>query len=622
MKKFYSIKSKMLTIYIILIVALMINSVWSVINFRRLNNSIDNIMQSNYRSIVAAQNMIEAIERQDSAELGYLFANDKGMVDIFYNNQIQFLKSLSIAEDNITEKNEKETIDKISKLYSHYVESFYTLKEMSKRQELNKGNSYYYSNILPLFDSTKAESRNLLNINQEAMVIKKDNAKNIAIKATYSTILLSSGIIFMGLILVLYLTEKIVKPIRVLIEKIKKVAEGHYNQKLDVDGNDEIANLACEFNIMSDKLKHYDMLNINKLMKEKQKIEGIVESINDGVIVTDNSNNIILVNRAAERILDIREREVLNKHFLECIRREDVFEIINNVSSNKKYDEYKSYKDITVKYNGVDKFYRVNITPIISDSGNSFGVVTLMQDITKLKEVDQVKSEFVSTVSHEFRTPLTSISMGTDLLLENTLGGINEDQREILQAIKEDQIRLKKLVDELLDLSRIQSGRMKMEIEPFNIKDIIENTVKVFSMQLKEKNIKINLEVVNRNNNVMGDVSKISLVLSNLISNAIRYTPTDGSGLIIVGCKPRNNKMLVYVSDNGVEIPEEYQKKIFEKFIQIKDKNNETTGGVGLGLAISKEIINAHGGDIWVTSREGKGTTFYFTLNMDKSIFE
>lgn len=622
MKKFYSIKSKMLTIYIILIVALMINSVWSVINFRRLNNSIDNIMQSNYRSIVAAQNMIEAIERQDSAELGYLFANDKGMVDIFYNNQIQFLKSLSIAEDNITEKNEKETIDKISKLYSHYVESFYTLKEMSKRQELNKDNSYYYSNILPLFDSTKAESRNLLNINQEAMVIKKDNAKNIAIKATYSTILLSSGIIFMGLILVLYLTEKIVKPIRVLIEKIKKVAEGHYNQKLDVDGNDEIANLACEFNIMSDKLKHYDMLNINKLMKEKQKIEGIVESINDGVIVTDNSNNIILVNRAAERILDIREREVLNKHFLECIRREDVFEIINNVSSNKKYDEYKSYKDITVKYNGVDKFYRVNITPIISDSGNSFGVVTLMQDITKLKEVDQVKSEFVSTVSHEFRTPLTSISMGTDLLLENTLGGINEDQREILQAIKEDQIRLKKLVDELLDLSRIQSGRMKMEIEPFNIKDIIENTVKVFSMQLKEKNIKINLEVVNRNNNVMGDVSKISLVLSNLISNAIRYTPTDGSGLIIVGCKPRNNKMLVYVSDNGVEIPEEYQKKIFEKFIQIKDKNNETTGGVGLGLAISKEIINAHGGDIWVTSREGKGTTFYFTLNMDKSIFE
>lgn len=618
MKKFRSIKSKILTIYFVLIVALIISSVWSVINFRRLNDSIDSIMESNYRSIVAAQNMIEAIERQDSAELGYLFANDKGMVDIFYYNQMQFLKYLSIAEDNITEKDESKTIDKLNKLYSQYMQSFSTLKGISEKRELGIDNSYYYNNILPLFNSTKAECRNLLNINQEAMVVKKNNAKNIAAKATYSTILLSIGIILIGLILVLYLTEEIVKPIHILIEKIKKISEGYYDQKLEVEGNDEIANLAYEFNIMSDKLKSYEMLNINKLLKEKRKSEGIVESISDGVIVTDNSNNITLVNRAAEKILDIRERDVLNKHFLECIGRQDMFEIINNVSVNKGYDEYKNYEDITIKDNEIDKYYRINVTPIISDSGEYFGVVTLLQDITKLKEIDQVKSEFVSTVSHEFRTPLTSISMGVDLLLENTLGNINDDQREIIQAIKEDQIRLKKFVDELLDLSRIQSGRMKMNIEKFDIKDMIENTVRVFSLQLKEKNIKLYLEINNRNNNVMGDISKISLVISNLIGNAIRYTPTDGSGIITVGCKFRNNKMLVYVSNNGVGIPKEYHKKIFEKFVQLKDDNNGSTGGAGLGLAISKEIINAHGGDIWVTSKEGEVTTFYFTLNIDK----
>ncbi|KOA20851.1 alginate biosynthesis sensor protein KinB [Clostridium homopropionicum DSM 5847] len=618
MKKFRSIKSKILTIYFVLIVALIISSVWSVINFRRLNDSIDNIMESNYRSIVAAQNMIEAIERQDSAELGYLFANDKGMVDIFYYNQMQFLKYLSIAEDNITEKDESKTIDKLNKLYSQYMQSFLTLKEMYGKIQMGIDNSYYYNNILPLFNSTKAECRNLLNINQEAMVVKKNNAKNIAAKATYSTILLSIVIILIGLILLLYLTEEIVKPIHILIEKIKKISEGYYGQKLEVEGNDEIANLAYEFNIMSDKLKNYEMLNINKLLKEKRKSEGIVESISDGVIVTDNSNNITLVNRAAEKILDIREREVLNKHFLECIGRQDMFEIINNVSVNKGYDEYKNYEDITIKDNEIDKYYRINVTPIISDSGEYFGVVTLLQDITKLKEIDQVKSEFVSTVSHEFRTPLTSISMGVDLLLENTLGNINDDQREIIQAIKEDQIRLKKFVDELLDLSRIQSGRMKMNIEKFDIKDMIENTVRVFNLQLKEKNIKLNLEINNRNNNVMGDISKISLVISNLIGNAIRYTPTDGSGIITVGCKFRNNKMLVYVSNNGAGIPKEYHKKIFEKFVQLKDDNNGSTGGAGLGLAISKEIINAHGGDIWVTSKEGEVTTFYFTLNIDK----
>lgn len=618
MKKFYSLKNKMLTIYLILIFALTINSIWSVINFRRLNNSIDNIMQSNYRSIVAAQNMIESIERQDSAELGYLFANDKGMVDIFYNNQVQFLKSLSIAENNITEKNELKTVENLSKLYFKYMESFYILKEMSKDKEFDIDKDYYYNEIFPLFNETKIECRNLLNINQEAMVAKKNNAKSVAAKAAYSTILLSAGIIFIGFILVIYLTGKIVKPLYILIDKIKKIAEGNYNQKLDVGGNDEISNLAYEFNVMADKLKNYEMLNISKLMKEKQKIEGIVESISDGVIVTDNSNNIILVNRAAEKILDIRERDVLNRHFLESIRKQDIFEIINTVASNKEYNKYKNYKDITIKYNEIHKYYRVNVTPIINNSGEYFGVVTLMQDITKLKEIDQIKSEFVSTVSHEFRTPLTSISMGTDLLLENTLGDINADQREILQVIKEDQVRLKELVDELLDLSKIQSGRIKMDMEVFSIKDMIENTVKSFNLQLKEKNIKLDLEITNRNNNVIGDMSKIALVFRNLISNAIRYTPTDGSGILTLGCKFRNNKMLAYVKDNGVGIPEEYQKKIFEKFIQVKDEKHEATGGVGLGLAISKEIINAHGGDIWVTSKQGEGTTFYFTLSIDK----
>ncbi len=618
MKKFYSLKNKMLTIYLILIFALTINSIWSVINFRRLNNSIDNIMQSNYRSIVAAQNMIESIERQDSAELGYLFANDKEMVDIFYNNQVQFLKSLSIAQNNITEKNELKTVESLSKLYFKYMESFYILKEMSKDKEFDIDKDYYYNEIFPLFNETKIECRNLLNINQEAMVAKKNNAKSVAAKAAYSTILLSAGIIFIGFILVIYLTGKIVKPLYILIDKIKKIAEGNYNQKLDVGGNDEISNLAYEFNVMADKLKNYEMLNISKLMKEKQKIEGIVESISDGVIVTDNSNNIILVNRAAEKILDIRERDVLNRHFLESIRKQDIFEIINNVASNKEYNKYKNYKDITIEHNEIHKYYRVNVTPIINNSGEYFGVVTLMQDITKLKEIDQIKSEFVSTVSHEFRTPLTSISMGTDLLLENILGEINADQREILQVIKEDQVRLKELVDELLDLSKIQSGRIKMDMEVFNIRDMIENTVKSFNLQLKEKNIKLDLEISNKNNNVIGDMSKIALVFRNLMSNAIRYTPTDGSGILTLGCKFRNNKMLAYVKDNGIGIPEEYQKKIFEKFIQVKDENNEATGGVGLGLAISKEIINAHGGDIWVTSKQGEGTTFYFTLSIDK----
>jgi signal transduction histidine kinase len=241
-------------------------------------------------------------------------------------------------------------------------------------------------------------------------------------------------------------------------------------------------------------------------------------------------------------------------------------------------------------------------------------MVTLMQDITKLKEVDQMKSDFVSTISHEFRTPLTSIGMSVGLLLEGITGEITEDQKELLDAIKEDNERLKSLVSDLLDLSRLESGKIQMDIDSYDINNIINHSVKPFYRQAEEKNTTINIDIKENTSKVKADFNKISWVLTNLIGNALRYTPEDGTGKIEIKVKDTANKVLVSVADNGKGIPEDHQKKIFEKFIQVKDVNGENTGGTGLGLAISKEIVNAHGGDIWVESNIGEGTIFYFTL--------
>jgi signal transduction histidine kinase len=237
-----------------------------------------------------------------------------------------------------------------------------------------------------------------------------------------------------------------------------------------------------------------------------------------------------------------------------------------------------------------------------------------MQNITKLKEVDQIKSDFVSTVSHEFRTPLTSIIMGVGLLLDEVPGPINEEQKELVEAIEEDSERLKKLVSDLLDLSRMESGKIKMDIERNNIRDILNNAVKPFKRQLEEKDVDLEIKIRDNLSNVKADFNKISWVFTNLIGNALRYLPDEKEGKIIIDAKETANKMLVSVADNGKGISEEYQQKIFEKFIQAKDNDNK--GGTGLGLAISKEIINAHGGEIWVNSKIGEGSTFYFTLNL------
>jgi len=609
-----SVKFKILSVLILIFILLSANSIWSIINFNRLSDSIENIMQSNYRSIEAAQSMTVAIERQDSAELAQMFSDKDTTSNSFRENEVEFLRNLSRAEDNITEEGEEEILKRINSLYIDYVDKYSVLVEIQNSEGSNAAKEYYYNEILPLFEETKEETRKLLALNQQGMITRKDRAHDISTSATFSTMLISLLTIIIGVVLSIYLTKKIVKPIRNLIDKIKKIAEGDYKQQLDISGNDEIARLAKEFNTMTQKLRSYELLNIKKLMEEKQKADAIVESISDGIIVTNDEHKLLLVNRAAEKAFNIREREALNKHFLEVINREDIFKIIEKTKDKKPTDEYKKYLDISLSVEDKTEHYRLNIRPITTKEGENIGVVTLMQNITKLKEVDQIKSDFVSTVSHEFRTPLTSIIMGVGLLLDEVPGPINEEQKELVEAIEEDSERLKKLVSDLLDLSRMESGKIKMDIERNNIRDILNNAVKPFKRQLEEKDVDLEIKIRDNLSNVKADFNKISWVFTNLIGNALRYLPDEKEGKIIIDAKETANKMLVSVADNGKGISEEYQQKIFEKFIQAKDNDNK--GGTGLGLAISKEIINAHGGEIWVNSKIGEGSTFYFTLNL------
>ena len=232
-----------------------------------------------------------------------------------------------------------------------------------------------------------------------------------------------------------------------------------------------------------------------------------------------------------------------------------------------------------------------------------------------------MKTDFISNVSHEFRTPLTSICMAVGLLLDRNVD-INDDEMELLTIIKEDSDKLDNLVGELLDLSKIKSGKIEMDITDMDINEVICQVKKAFKIQIEEKNITLNIDTNGIVRKAKGDMNKISWVIANLLGNALRYTKIDGTGIIEIKAREVNNAMLVSICDNGDGIAEEYQKLIFEKFIQIKDKNGETTGSSGLGLAICKEIVKAHGGEIWVDSAVGEGSLFYFTLKLGGALDE
>jgi PAS domain S-box-containing protein len=350
-------------------------------------------------------------------------------------------------------------------------------------------------------------------------------------------------------------------------------------------------------------------------MKEKQKIEAIVESISDGIIVTGAANRILLINKAAERIFEIREKDAMKRHFLEVINNKELFEFIDSVRQGDAKTLFKDYMDISIKNKSIKNYYRAIVKVITNIEGESIGVVTLLQDITKLKEVDELKSEFVASVSHELRTPIASVLMAAELLQNEIPGKTSNKQKEIINIIMEDGNRLKDLIGDILDLSKFESGKMQLDIKANDPGKIIQYVLKIMEIQLKDSNIKFNIEIEDKLPPVLADFSKIAQVLTNLISNSMNYRLKNKRLAVKIGAKIFKDKILFSVSDNGRGIPEEDLKKIFDKFVRTGENFKNTPEGTGLGLAISKSIIKNHGGEIWAESKAGSGSIFFFTLD-------
>jgi len=283
--------------------------------------------------------------------------------------------------------------------------------------------------------------------------------------------------------------------------------------------------------------------------------------------------------------------------------------IRRTVETGDRPDVPEEQRVITLQKGERSRHYLFSVTPIRGRDLKVSGIVLLLRDVTRLKEVERLKSEFVMAASHELRTPLTGMGMSIDLLLEHASQGLAEKDRELLQAAHEEVHRMKALVNDLLDLSKIEAGRIELEFEKVPVQTLFEHVHEVFKGQAEMKHVKLTSELAGDLPEVRADANKVTWVLTNLISNALRYVSQDGQ--IQITAKKIGPHVHLSVHDNGPGIPPEYQSKIFQKFVQVK---GQQSGGTGLGLAICKEIVRAHGGAIWVESSPGQGSTFTFTL--------
>lgn len=615
-----SVKFKTLTIFLSILIIFLLNNIWAVQQFFKLSNSIEQMMQANIKSVIAAQNMLDALERQHHAQITYLFTQNEEAVNIYEKNQFSFTSWYGKAEDNATERKEAEVVKKIQDTYHDYSEQFSAMQQILKLKGDEEARKYYYTEIAPLYDTVKERCRELITVNQDAIVENKDNVHLISTEAAYSTLVVSFFTCIIAVLLTVYFINQIIQPITMLTTGVKKLADGDYNAKMpEFHSYEEIEALATEVNYMITRLKSYELLNVQKMMEEKKKAEAIVTNSSDGIILTDTDQKILLLNPRAEAIFHIEEKRAVHKHFLEVFQDERVFQLLNSLNGQ----ETEVIPEIRVELPdtmGQTRYYRVRINIISEKNIKMIGAVTILQDITEVIDVEQMKSDFVAAVSHEFRTPLTSLGMGIDLLLTYGMGNLNESQKEVVIAMKEDSDRLKTLVSDLLDFSRMESGRMELEIKPSRVQEVLYHCKNYFTKKMHEKNIYFSINEVSRDLYIEGDSNKILWILNNLVENAMRVVPHDGNGQIEINVESRGDSILFYVKDNGIGIPKEYRDKIFEKFVQVKDEELDSAGGTGLGLAICKKIVEAHNGKIWVSSTLGEGSTFYFTIPSVKSL--
>ncbi|MGM0381312.1 MAG: ATP-binding protein [bacterium] len=598
---FKTLKSKIWFGYAVLLLIIIGVASWSTFNFIGLRSSINDILIENYHSIKAAEKMNEALERQDSAILLLLQGEEKQGVEFFQENEQDFYRWLIKAEENITIDGETKIVEKLRAKYSEYLSNFDKFRNLGGK----KARNFYLEKFFSTFKSVKTSIRDLSQLNQEEMIKAQDRANQRGWEAIISTSGISAALVIVALVFVIYLQRLLLKPIKKLTRGVQKIQGGNLHHRIQLESEDEVGELAREFNAMTQRIEKYERMNIRKLESEKNKSEAIVNNISNPIIVTDNDHQISLLNPAAEEIFNCREKEAKEKHFLEVMNNQEIFDHIEKaLEEGASFEQKKEVVDLEV--NGQKKSFRLMVKPV-SGKDQIELVVTLLDDITRLKEVDRMKSEFVHTVSHEFRSPLTSIRMALDLLLEDE--NLDEEQFELLEAAEEDSQRLMVLVEDLLDLSKLESGQLELDFQATSPVEVTESAIETMETQLEEKQIELNIKSSGNIPRVWADSHKITWVLTNLVGNALRYT--ESGGVIDVKIRSGQNQVYISVSDSGPGIPHEYQDKIFEKFVRVGD---DDTKGSGLGLAICQEIVEAHEGNIWVESEVGEGATFTFTL--------
>jgi signal transduction histidine kinase len=606
-----TIRAKIIWTFAGLVALNLTASFWAIFNFYKLGTTVATILRENYQSVLAAENMVKALERQDNALLVASEGEESGLVS-FAENQQLFYTSYEQAVRSMSFPAQEPLRDSIQAAYQTYAVFADSMVARIQQGAVREAKQYYDDNVRHTYDALRDLCFQLFEINQTAMYNAVPRTYSIANQTAFGTMMASVITLVLSVIATAWLTKVVITPAEKLTETVKQIGAGKLDLKIDVLSNDEIGQLSREFNKMTERLKRYDEMNIEQILSEKRKSEAIVASISDGLIVTDAAMNVLHLNGVIADLFGVPQATAVGAPVGSIIKDRRVIALIETHMSRGA--QAADVKTSLLQFERGERmlYFRPKVTTIVDTEGNLYGVLTLLQDVTQFKELDRQKSDFIATLSHEFRTPVTSINMSVDILNRGILGPLNERQKELIDSAREDCYRLTKLARELLQLSKLESGRLQLRNEVLDIASLVEFSLRPLQLPFHEKNVKLTVEIPDGLPTLIADEQQISWVIANLVTNALKYT--EPGGRVTVRAREEPGFVLLEVEDTGIGIGKEYLEEIFDKFVQVKRVTDSTPGSVGLGLAIAKEIVEMYDGKIWVVSEPGKGSTFTFRL--------
>jgi signal transduction histidine kinase len=615
-----TLRAKLLLAPAPLWLALLVVGAIAVVDLDELGSYSQDMLRENLTSVLAVRRMTEALEGLNRDAVLLLQGQEGDGKIRMEDRRRRFEAALLEQEQNTAELGEAEATAVLRAAWQAYQAS---LDRYLGRTPPEEARRLYFNELLPAFQAIKAPADHIVAINQAAMYAKGEAAKRQA-EATRTAMLATAGLASLaGFLASTMLTSRLLRPLSVLGQAVARIGGGDFGARVRLTGHDEIAHLAEEVNAMAVRLAQYRQSSLGELLLAQQAAQSAIDSLPDPVLIFSPEGVPVSLNQAAEWLCrrpsaNSAERaghtnlggERPDLAGLDPALAARLKPLLDRVVAEKHPYLPRGFED-AVRLAGAEgeRYYLPRAVPVRDALGGLAGVTVLMQDVTRLRLFDQVKSDLVATVAHEFRTPLTSLRMAIYLCLEEVPGPLTPKQAELLSAARADCERVQAMVDDLLDLSRISEGGLKMRLMPVAAEELVQNAVLAHRAAAERAAVELATERPLAKDRVMADPERLGLVFSNLITNALRHTPAGGS----VRCAARREDDFVRfsVSDDGPGIPPEHLERVFDKFYGLAGGQG---GGPGLGLYIAREVTRAHGGEIGADSAPGQGSSFWFTL--------